>query len=680
MDDAMQQDIHSNSGRRLADRPPPQQGEQGWSWQKPIQSLPFLRRDAPPAGQGRATADTVNWWQLLNPYTYFQAVFWMAREMCTSLLNFLDRLYPQNLMDGVSSIFEMLLYFAASIIGLITVISVVHAAIFGKIDGGVDGIRTTPNFPWTELGWPGITHMADKAHELMPKLSWPTWSRSGALPDLTNLDSDGLAKLDEYLKQYQREFESLQNAGKLHESSLAKLEAVLPRIVHTPIKNGKVAVAPEFWYGMRDLIHQDNEILTFEKKGSSYEIASEAHWKAIAAQITRDPAFTKEISKNVDGLEERVKSGASGFWDSWVKSNDAKIAQVLGSALEQIQSAGSQKEFDKRLQRIVKEHMDESNKKSAVVSREEFLQHVSNEFATHRAEVRAELEQIKPKLEELVHQAAELARKDVPQTMTKAEIIALVQGMVKKAVANVNLDAMARGKIQAHWNAIFKHQVNYFGIGAGAIIDRKHSSNTFEPERESRYVKQKGIKGIERGIPRAALEPWAEEGDCWCAARSENERGNPHGAILAVLLGWKVAPQHITVEHIVAAATTDPGARPKEIEIYADVPEKVRDGVRAYSAKHFPDIYPLGVDRDSWDVSKAKLADRFVKIAQFVYEDVQPHDGVQVYKFSDELLKMGVFTDHIIVRAVSNYGAPDHTCFYRVRLFGQLMDDGNSSD
>ncbi|KAJ2959956.1 hypothetical protein NQ176_g11084 [Zarea fungicola] len=466
MDDAMQQDIQSNSGERFTDGPPPQEEERGWSWQKPIQSLPFLRRDAPPAEQGRATAGSINWWQLLNPYTYLQAVFWMARETCTSLLNFLDRLYPQSLMDGVSSIFEMLLYFAASVIGLITVISVVHAAIFGRLDGGVDGIRATPNFPWTDLSWPDITHMADRAHELIPKLSWPTWSRSGSLPDLTNLDSDGLAKLDEYLKQYQREFESLQNAGKLHESSLAKLEAVLPRIVHTPIKNGKVAVAPEFWYGMRDLIHQDNEILTFEKKGSSYEIASEAHWKAIAAQITRDPAFAKEISKNVDSLEERVKSGASGFWDSWVKSNDAKIAQVLGSALEQIQSAGSQKEFDKRLQRIVKEHMDESNKKAALVSREEFLQHVSNEFATHRAEVRAELEQIKPKLEELVRQAAELARKGVPETMSKAEIVALVQGLVKKAVANINLDAMARGKIQAHWNTIFKQQVNYFGIGA----------------------------------------------------------------------------------------------------------------------------------------------------------------------------------------------------------------------
>lgn len=662
MDDAMQREIRSDESDSM-------EADSHWSWKKPLVSLPLLHRDVPQA-QDDLPVDTINWWQLLNPYTYFQALGWVLSAAYSSTADFAGKLFPRALMDGVFSSLEMVLYFVAAVIGLITLISVVHAAIFGKIDGdfSMDRLLSVP-----EIHWPDLAHMVDKAHGLVPEFSWPTWSLSPSLPDLSHLDNDGLARLDEYLKEYQREFERIQRAGKLHDSSLKKLEAVVPKLVHIELKDGKPVVAQEFWHALRDLIHRDGDFLTFEKKGSRYEVASEAHWKAIASRITKDPTFTKKINATVESMEQRVKDGAAGFWDSWVKNNDAKIAEMLGSALGQIQNAGSQKEFDKQLQRIVKKHIDESNKDSSIVSREEFLRHLKNEFATHRTEVRAELAELQPQLDNLVRQAAELAGREAPASMSKAEIVALVHGVVKQAVADMNLEAMARGQIYSHWDSILRHQINYFGVGAGAIIDKQHISSTFDPPTGSAYVKQKGIRGVQKPIPRAALEPWTDEGDCWCAARSTNHRGNPHGAILAVILGDRIIPHHIVVEHIVASATMDPGARPKEIEVYADVDADLRDLVRDFSASHFPDIYPLDEGADGWNVSPAKLPERFVKIGQFVYDDLQIHDGVQVHRLSDELFKLGVATDHVIVRAVSNYGAKTHTCFYRVRLYGQPL-------
>ncbi|KAJ4153511.1 hypothetical protein LMH87_009995 [Akanthomyces muscarius] len=675
MDDAMQREIRSDEGESMEDDSPR-------AWTKSTASLPLLHRDVPHV-EDSSHADTINWWQLLNPYTYFQALGWVLSAAYSSFAGFVNMLYPQTLMDGLFSSLEMVLYFVAAVIGLITVISVMHAAIFGKIDGdfSMDRLLSVP-----EIHWPDLAHVADKAHGLVPAfswpaLSWPAWSHSPSLPDLSHLDNDGLARLDEYLKQYQREFERIQSAGRLHDSSLKKLEAVVPKLVHIELKDGKPVVAQEFWHALRDLIHRDGDFLTFEKKGNRYEVASEAHWEAIASRITKDPTFTKKINATVDSMEVRVKEGAAGFWDSWIRNNDAKISEMLGSALDQIQNAGSQRDFDKRLQRIVKEHIDENKKDSSIVSRDEFLRHLKNEFATHRSEVRAELAELQPQLDNLVRQAAELARKETPESMSKDQIASLVHGVVNKAIADMNLEALARGQIYSHWDGILRQQINYFGVGAGAVIDQKHISSTFDPPASSMYVQQKGIRGVQKPIPRAALEPWTDEGDCWCAARSVNHRGNPHGAILAVILGHRIIPHHIVVEHIVAGATMDPSARPKEIEIYAEIDAELRDLARDFSATHYPDIYPLNEEEDAgWNVSPAKLPERFVKIGQFIYDDLQFHDGVQVHRLSDDLLKLGLATDHVIVRAVSNYGAKTHTCFYRVRLYGhRFQEDGIST-
>ncbi|KAM0739752.1 hypothetical protein ACQRIT_004936 [Beauveria bassiana] len=661
MDDAMQREIQSNESES-------ENGDsrQHWSWLRSLTMLSPFRHN-----QDDLRTDTINWWQLLNPYTYFEALCWLFSAAHASGLELVNKLCPQTLLDGLFSSLGMVMYFVAAIIGLITLFSVVHATLSGKVDDdfSMDRLLSMP-----ETHWPGLGYMAGKAHGFLPAFSWPTWSQSSSLPDLSHLDNDGLARLDEYLRQYQREFERIQQAGKLHEKSLKKLEAVVPKLVHVQLEDGKPVVAQEFWHALRDLIHRDGDFLTFEQKDGSYEVASEAHWQAIASRITKDPTFTKQINMTVDSMEARIKEGAAGFWDAWIKNNDAKISEMLGSALDQIQNAGSQREFDKRLQRIVKQHIDESNKHSSVVSREEFLRHLKNEFATHRAEVRAELVELQPRLEVLIRQAALLAGKGAPDSMSKAEIVTLVHDLVTKAMADMNLEAMARGQIHSHWDNVLRHQINYFGVGAGATIDAQHTSPPFKPPKDSTYVVQKGLKGVQTPIPRVALEPWSDEGDCWCAARSVNHRGNPHGAILSVQMAHRVIPQHIVVEHIVAAATTDPNARPKEIEVYAEIDPQLRDVVKEFSAKHFPDIYPLGEDNAGWNVSPAALPARFVKIAQFVYEDVQPHDGVQVHKLSDELLDLGAATDHVIVRAVSNYGAKWHTCFYRVRLYGESRD------
>lgn len=488
---------------------------------------------------------------------------------------------------------------------------------------------------WRSLG--GVTSTIGG---FLPTMAWPGSGRDD-LADLWEVHKN--TKVDDLLKKLERAFQSLQKTSKLHAGSLKKLETVVPRVVHIELRNGKPVVAQDFWHALRDLIQQDGAFLTFDSKGGEREASSERRWKAIALRLMGDPAFAAKLNSSVGEAESRLGRRMTGLWDAWVRDNEAKIKQ-------------SATELDERLGRLVGEH-------KGLVGRDEFLRLLDGEFAKHRAEIRAELGELQPQVARLVRESLQLASGDAPPGMSRAEATALVNGLVRKAVADMSLEAMARGKIRAHWDAELKNQVNHLAIGAGAVVDAQYTSPTYSVE------SQGAGPGLRKGFgPSEALAPWHDEGDCWCAAHGVNPRGSPHGAVLAVLLARAVVPQHLVVEHLLPGATTDPDARPRHVEVYADVDDAhLRERLRDFAVAHFP-------DDGAWDYAPPDYPDSFVKISQFEYRTAESHDGVYVHRLSAELLPLRAATEHLIVRAVSNYGAANHTCFYRVRMYGISLD------
>ena len=115
-------------------------------------------------------------------------------------------------------------------------------------------------------------------------------------------------------------------------------------------------------------------------------------------------------------------------------------------------------------------------------------------------------------------------------------------------------------------------------------------------------------------------------------------------------------------------ATTDPLARPRQIEVFARFEDKMeRDQVFAITANWFRD------DTTNRNVS-VPLSDQFVKISDFEYVGNELNDGVHVQHIKDQFSNLGIGTDQIVVRSIGNYGAVDHTCFYRIRLFGNVVE------
>ena len=606
--------------------------------------------------------DAINWWSLLNPQTYLDALFQLMDSLTDSVV---------EISKGIASVFD--LQKSLALLGIIVLLGAI-ATVVSNPEYDLSFVDSLPQV--TISPWSGLKDFAGKIGDYAQSISLPFGGGSG-LSDLWDLDDEDRHDVENFLKKYDHDFKILKKAGKLHEASLEKLQKVVPKVVHMELKDGKPVVAQDFWHAMRDLLRADGSFLTVDRKGGDYIVSSDDHWRAIASKLVADRAFTSKLNVTMDGIEGRMNSKMTSFWDGWVKDNDDKISVQLGSALDKLKSAASERELNDVVKKLVNTQLHSQDSHGVIVTRDEFLRHLKNEFAVHRSEIRAELNELQPQLEELIRESIKLAADTTtapPSGMTRDDVTTLVNNLLRKALADANLEAMARGKIHAHWDIELKNQVNYFSPGAGAVADTKLSAKTYDPYKQGviEDAYRKGTRGAKPLGHSAALQPWFDEGDCWCAARQTNYRGNPHGAVLSVLLGHQVIPQHVVVEHILPGATIDPGARPRDIEVHARIEDPaIHERLLDFAATHFPEKDPSTED---WNAMPADLGDQFVKIGQFTYEGAELHDGVHVHRLSSELLSMRAETDQVVVRATSNYGAEHHTCFYRVRLYGHRAD------
>lgn len=613
------------------------------------------------------TDESINWQQLFNPLTYLRAIYWFFSAMLESVANSFSGLLSETWRQRLILVGEALIYTVSgfSFLLLAVVLSSIAIANLPSFEE-VPGV-SVPTVPVPAL--PGIGGLASRIGSLIPSISWSSRSPWDDFPELDELRSDQYAEFQDLISQILRDLRLMKGAGKLHESSIEKLNSIVPKMVHMTLKDGKPVVTQEFWHAIRDLIEKDGSVPVLKKRGGIYEPSTEKQWKDIAAWLARRPELASKINEANDGLAKKLPH----MWEAWANDNQRKVEQTLRPILDKMKITGSlsDKDIDKRLDQMIKKHVGSNKSGSTIVTREYFLQYLKNEFAAHRTEMKAEINELQPRLEQLIRDSLDLAKRDDSSSLTRVEVTKLVDRLVRKAIADANLEAMARGRIRAHWDTDLKNQVNYFGVGAGAIVDPTQTSTTFKPD--AKYLNDKGLKGAQPAAPIEALLPWHDDGDCWCAAREVNKRGNPHGAKLSIIMGHSIIPQHIVVEHILPGATTNPGARPRQIEVYVKIEDSaVRERLLDFAAAHFPD------DQSDWDYAPADLPPQFVKITQFVYEGAELHDGVHVHRLSSELMALHAETDQVIVRAVSNYGAPNHTCFYRIRLFGHKVPDPGS--
>lgn len=482
---------------------------------------------------------------------------------------------------------------------------------------------------------------------------WRDWTNNvGQFLSTPLLHPHGVLTDDQYddLKDY------LQRRTTTTEAAVENLQSILPRVVSVrKDKNGKITISDDFWNALQDRIKHDENILTLDGKA-----ISEKHWTAIRERLQGAGLLGKPLS--TDDVERIVEQSAPASWEKWLQKNQRKVADILG------QPQGTGQPTDE-----------------AVVTRDEFIRELADHLAKSKTQIDSEMESLRKDLYGLVQEVRAVAASSSSSSggMTQAEVAALIRQAVSKEIGDRQLRAATKAGGSAA-DAALRRRLNHFSPGNGAMVDLSLTSPTWKLPRAPLGSKEwlKSMRRRPQFLPEPihALTAWSEPGHCWCAARGAD---GSYPAGVAVRLASPVIPQHVVLEHVDPAATTDPLAMPRDVEVWAVFEDPARrERVRDWMAAAFPGDYDdddgHGHGHDGDGEAKARnrrlLNQGLVKIGAFTYEHRAADDGVVVHRLSDELERLRAATDLVLVRALNNYGAVDHTCFYRIRLYGDVVD------
>ncbi|KAK1993177.1 hypothetical protein LX36DRAFT_263183 [Colletotrichum falcatum] len=528
--------------------------------------------------------------------------------------------------------------------------------------GAMTGLNSAPALGLGGIQWYGLSDISHNLGQFVPLwMSRPT----------TMFSDEDTREYARQQRNHEYELSKLTKASKLHEGSLSRLEQIVPKIVHMRLdKHGRPVIGEEFWHALRNLMKSDTEILTMDRGNGGYHFISEEHWRAIKDRLKKDPVYQNAASPAAPGpstadIEKIAQTKFDKSWEKWLKMNDKHVARILEPALATTVPDKIGKDLESKIEKIVKDRFKNTDTKDVVVTRNEFIRHLKSEFAAHRNEVKVEAQELQKKLEQYVNNAVKSALERTPPAgVSRAEMAQVVDGMIRQAIANAGLEALAQGKIAATWDRELRHQVNYLGRHTGVTIDAKATTPDYDPPISGKIWSPQWFSLTKRAPkplspPSATLWNWEDEGDCWCGqVIVDKETGFELGVRVGYLLAHQIIPQHVVVEHILPGATLDPNARPKQIDVLAYIEElNTRERVKDFAATHLP-------------ASPIILKDGWMRIGHFTYESNDALNGVYVHKLSPELVTMGAVTDQIVLQVVSNYGS-DHTCLYRVRLYGE---------
>ena len=500
----------------------------------------------------------------------------------------------------------------------------------GDQSNGASGARPWPRLQqhivgyWNVLLWfffgllflfLGFYDRMSSGYPAAPSLHLPiprnsTWNLSPR-----GLAQDFVRDIHNRVSRIEHELFSLQAQQGLDHATVKILQSTLPeKIAVTKDKDGKVKLPADFW-------------------------------NALMSKLEADASNDGYLIKRED-----VQSVVRAEWDNFIKVNDARIeAHMNKSNVE-----GWQDEWKKLMHN------------NHILSSEQVTSLLSKQYDA----LSLEIEKISRDIETKHRLLAQNFERDASRVAKK--VVQSVTGVYKHQLPRAQLDAFMQAQARHAAFDAFK-QVNFFSPRGGAYIN-PHLTSPIALNPGSTWLREalQKVIGVIQPVPLpplAALSPWADAGDCWC---TEPRDGTVKQ--LGITLDSTIFPTSITIEHIPKAATLNPGATPRDIELWAKVVDpEAREQVRRASNQ----IY--GPDTDDTHY-KNRLTYDWVRISKFRYDIHSPYH-VQTFDMVGDLARFKAATNEFAIRPVSNWGKDvGHTCLYRARLQGDLVTEADRHD
>ena len=401
--------------------------------------------------------------------------------------------------------------------------------------------------------------------------------------------------------------------------TLAKLEKLLPNaLLVKKDKFGNLVIPDDFWHALQDKIRSDQTIIS-------------------------DQTDSKSAPPSTGISVKEMKRIAAREYEKFMTTNQARMTAVLGDELG--------RKFPQLLQ------------DNHIASRQEILRLIRQSWDDNQKDIRTEMASFTKKLENTSRQIQQLHQE--PGGLTTKQVKAIAEEVVRKVLPHAQIEALARSNLQQTVNYGLT-RVNYFSKGTGAVIDPYSTSpNYVFPSQDvwflNRWTRALILNSIPAPkAPETALTRWDEHGDCWC---SPSRSANGFGTTLGVIMARTIHPDQVVVEHISPSASLEPGAAPREMELFAfmDTTSHIYSELKTLSESVF------GVDEEG------SLPYGWIRIATFTY-DQESSQNVQSFPVQLDMKALGASTNKIIVRSKNNWGGEQvgYTCLYRVRLHGEI--------
>ncbi len=218
---------------------------------------------------------------------------------------------------------------------------------------------------------------------------------------------------------------------------------------------------------------------------------------------------------------------------------------------------------------------------------------------------------------------------------------------------------------------IFK-RINYASRGLGAITDPYLTSPTKTkhfPFYQRLLLGSAGIRKYQSRPAIEALNPWAEVGDCWCAASTRRPNDPADQTMdgkegrytqLAINLGHDLFPDEVVIEHFPLKTTPSPGSAPKDIEVWGDF-------------SHLNQIQFAALQMGPHALKDVEWYPQLGLLGRLKYDAVANQEEgkyIQIFRLEFNQANRDEFwMKKVVFRATTNWGA-ENTCLYRVRVHG----------